>query len=316
MPIPYLTGIRKHLKVTLCLALLWSISTATWARFIAVAANQNDTFQNIILSNIEHKADLKGDDTYIDYAGNNPAYQIEQIKLYMTQKPDALIVLPATSNEEHNREILNLAGNIPVVFINTEPFANLNQLPQNSVYVGSNELESGTMEMQELARLAGYKGKVAMLIGEANHPAAKMRTQDVKDVLAKYPNMTLVASKVANWSRNEAYSITKKWLAEKLDFNILVANNDEMIIGAILAFQDAGIDPKPYLLGGIDATPDALQQMQEGNLDVTVLQDAKGQGTAALHVVDQLLQGQKLPPVHWVPFKLITPDNYQQLLSK
>ncbi|CAG9297685.1 substrate-binding domain-containing protein [Celerinatantimonas diazotrophica] len=316
MQIPYLAGIKKQLIITLYLVLLWSVSTASWARFIAVTANQNDTFRNIILSSIEQKADLQGDETYIDFAENDPIYQIEQIKLYMTQKPDALIVLPTSSDEQHNREILKLAGNIPVVFINVEPFTDLNKLPKNAVYVGSNELESGTMEMEELARLAGYKGKVALLIGKQTHPAAQKRTQDVKDVLAKYPNMTLVASQVANWSRNEAYSVTKKWLAEKLDFNILVANNDEMIIGAILAFQDAGIDPKPYLLGGIDATPDALQQMQEGNLDVTVLQDAKGQGSAALEVTDQLLQGQKLPPAHWVPFKLITPNNYQQLLSK
>lgn len=316
MQVPYITAIKKQLIASLCLALLWSVSTTSWARFIAVAGNYNDTFQNMILSNLEHKADSQGDDTYIDFAGNDPARQLEQIKLYMKQKPDALIVIPATSNEEHNKAILQLAGNIPVVFINSEPFADLNKLPKNSVYVGSNELESGTMEMEELARLAGYKGKVALLIGAATHPAAQKRTQDVKDVLAKYPNMKLVASQVANWSRNEAYSVTKKWLSEKLDFNILVANNDEMIIGAILAFQDAGIDPKPYLLGGIDATPDALQQMQEGNLDVTVLQDAKGQGTAALDVTDQLLRGQKLPPVHWVAFKLITPENYQQLMSK
>lgn len=65
-----------------------------------------------------------------------------------------------------------------------------------------------------------------------------MRTRDVKDVLAKYPDMSLVATTVANCDRNKAYKITKKQIQNKLNFNILVANNDEMVIGAILAMQD------------------------------------------------------------------------------
>lgn len=295
------------------LALVFIPTHAAQAKFIAVSASFNDTFQNMILKGIEDEADRNGDDSYIAYANMDKQRQLGQIREYVKAGADAIIAVTVDSNDEqHSQKMLDAAGKIPLIFINSEPFSDLKKLPKTSIYVGSNELDSGTMEMEELARLANYQGNVALLIGEPNHKAAKMRTQDVKDVLAKYSKMKLVASEVANWSRTQAYTITKKWIQQKLDFKVLVANNDEMAIGAILAFQDAGIDPKLYLIGGIDATPDALQMMDQQLLDVTVLQDADRQGEAAVEKAYQLLDKDPLPPTYWVPFKLVTQQNYQQ----
>ena len=56
----------------------------------------------------------------------------------------------------------------------------------------------------------------------------------------------------------------------------VAANNEEMAIGAILALQQAGKGPKNLVIGGIDATQDALREMD--NLAVTVFQDPKAQG--------------------------------------
>lgn len=304
----------RHRSWMLISSLIWLLTAApAQAKFIAVSASFNDTFQNMILKGIEDEADRNGDDSYISYANMDKQRQLSQIREYVQAGADAIIAVTVDGNDEqHTQKMLAAAGKTPLVFINSEPFHDLKKLPKSSIYVGSNELDSGTMEMEELARLASYQGNVALLIGEPNHKAAKMRTQDVKDVLAKYPKMKLVASEVANWSRNEAYTITKKWLQQKLDFKVLVANNDEMAIGAILAFEDAGIDPKPYLIGGIDATPDALQMMDQQLLDVTVLQDADRQGEAAVEKAYQLIDKATLPPAYWVPFKLVTLHNYQQ----
>jgi ABC-type sugar transport system substrate-binding protein len=205
---------------------------------------------------------------------------------------------------------------VPLIFVNVEPLKNLKEMPPNTVYVGSNEEQSGTMQMEELARLAAFKGKVALLMGEENHPAALMRTLDVKNVLAKYPEMTLVESKTGNWQRNQAYKIVSDWIKNKVDFNILVANNDEMIIGGIMALKDAGLDPKRYLTGGIDATPDALREMAQGNLNVSVLQDAAGQAQSAVDAAYLLINQKPVASPYWVPFRLVTAENYAEFLNK
>ena len=56
----------------------------------------------------------------------------------------------------------------------------------------------------------------------------------------------------------------------------------------------AGIDMKTVVVGGVDATQDALAAMQAGDLDVTVFQDAAGQGGGALDAALQLAKGEKV----------------------
>ncbi|SDG75089.1 ribose transport system substrate-binding protein [Vibrio xiamenensis] len=290
------------------------LSLPAHAVFIAVSVSAEDNFRNLITSNIEATVDRKGDEIYIDAASGDFDLQYKQIKSYVEAGADAVIILSA-GNQDQNQKLLEFAKQVPLVFVNVEPIADLSKMPPNSVYVGSNEEQSGTLEMEELARLAGYKGNVALLIGEPNHPAAKMRTLDVKNVMAKYPEMTLVKSETANWARNQAYKVVSGWIKENLDFKVLVANNDEMILGGIMALRDAGKDPKNYYTGGVDATPDALREMQAGNLDVTVLQDAVTQGITAVDVAYRLINGTQTEKTVWIPFRLVTPDNLENFIK-
>ena len=287
------------------------------AKFIAVSSpTESDNFRSLIMSNIEATVDSSpGNEVYIDYANNDFDLQYKQIKSYVNAGADAIIII-STGNESQNHMLFEFAKQVPLIFINTEPVPNLSTMPPNTLYVGSNELESGTLQMEELARLANYRGRVALLIGEESHSAAKKRTQDVKDVLAKYPNMQLVVSKSGNWQRNQGYSIVSGWIKQKIDFDILVANNDEMILGGIQALSDAGLDPNDYLTGGIDATYDALAEIDKGILDVTVLQDAIGQAKASVEASFMMMNGEAVPNPHWVPFRLVTKENYHEFMNR
>ena len=66
------------------------------------------------------------------------------------------------------------------------------------------------------------------------------------------------------------------WLSAGTPFDGVITNNDEMAIGAIQAIKAAGIDMATVVVGGIDATRDALATIQAGDLDVTVFQNAAG----------------------------------------
>ncbi len=67
------------------------------------------------------------------------------------------------------------------------------------------------------------------------------------------------------------------WIAAGHKPAAVIANNDNMAIGAINAMKSAGWDMKDVVVGGIDATQEALAYMKAGDLDVTVFQDAFGQ---------------------------------------
>ena len=80
------------------------------------------------------------------------------------------------------------------------------------------------------------------------------------------------------------------WLSKGETINAVAANNDEMAIGAILAIEKAGKVPnKDIFVGGVDATPAALEMMDQGKMTVTVFQDAKGQGSGGIETLVKMV---------------------------
>ena len=82
-----------------------------------------------------------------------------------------------------------------------------------------------------------------------------------------------------------------------------------MALGAIQALKSNGLLKKVKVIG-LDATPDALNSIEKGELSATVFQDAKGQGsTAAKNVID-VIKGKLVEnKITYIPFKLVTKEN-------
>ena len=60
-----------------------------------------------------------------------------------------------------------------------------------------------------------------------------------------------------------------------------------------------------------------LKEMEKGNLAVTVFQDAKGQGKAVVDSAVKLKKGEKFEsPYVYIPFQLVTQENYKEFLNK
>ena len=128
--------------------------------------------------------------------------------------------------------------------------------------------------------------------------------------------INVIDQQTANWSRDQAQNLMTNWLSTGTAFDGVIANNDEMAIGAIQAMKAAGIDMAKVQVGGIDATQDALAAMQAGELDVTVFQNAAAQGSGSLDAALKLAKGEAVDKKVYVPFELVTPANIDQYLSK
>ena len=73
---------------------------------------------------------------------------------------------------------------------------------------------------------------------------------------------------------------------------VVFCNNDDMAIGALQAIQAAGrtVNKDIYLVG-VDALDAAKNEVANGNMTGTVLNDAKGQATQAVECMEELLGG-------------------------
>ncbi|MDQ2697040.1 MAG: sugar ABC transporter substrate-binding protein [Pseudomonadota bacterium] len=240
--------------------------------------------------------------------------QLAQVRDFIDQGVEAVIVNPVDTAKTAPMTQLATAAGVPLVYVNRRP--DEPALPEGVVYVGSDENASGKLQAEEIARLLNNKGNVAIMMGELVTNAALLRTQGVEKVMAGHPQIRIVAKETANFRRNEGFDLMKRWLDAGIRIDAIAANNDEMAIGAITALQQAGRDPRELIIGGIDATPDALAEMEKGNLDVTVFQDAQGQGRGAVYVAVKLAQGGRVDSFLWIPFQLVTKDNYREFLDK
>jgi ribose transport system substrate-binding protein/inositol transport system substrate-binding protein len=307
------------------------IMTAMLAGLIAGAAHAenigvsmalfDDNFLTVLRNGmIDYSKELKDVNLQIEDAQNDVGKQLNQIQNFVASGVDAIIVNPVDTDATAAMTQAAAAAGIPLVYVNREP-ANVDQLPDKQAFVASKEIDAGTLETQEACRLLKAAGKteakVVVLMGELSNQASRMRTQAIKDVIGT-PDcsfMSVAEEQVGNWSRTQGGDLVTNWLSAGVKFDAILANNDEMAIGAIQALKAANVPMDQVIVGGIDATQDALAAMAAGDLDVTVFQNAAGQGKGALDAALKLAKGESIEKKVYVPFELVTPANlkdYQQ----
>ena len=274
-------------------------------------AKFDDNFLTVLRNGMQDYAKtLDGVTLQVEDAQNDVAKQQSQIQNFIASKVDAIIVNPVDTDATGAMSKIAADAGIPLVYVNREP-ANVDSLPEKQAFVASNEVESGTLETKEVCRLLKGKGKIVVMMGELSNQAARQRTKDVHDVIAtdECKGLQIVEEQTANWSRTEGSDLMTNWLSAGLEFDAVVSNNDEMAIGAIQALKAAGRSMDSVVIGGVDATQDALAAMAAGDLDVTVFQNAAGQGKGSVDAALKLAKGEKVETKVYVPFELVTPEN-------
>ena len=240
--------------------------------------------------------------------------QLSQIQNFVAEGAAAIIVNAADTSATPSITKVARAAGVPLVYVNRRPAEET--LPEGVVFVGSEELQAGTLEMEELARLMNHRGNVAVMIGELASNGAQLRTAAVEQVVAQYPGMKIVEKQVGNFQRERGLDLMNNWLTAGTKIDAVAANNDEMAIGAIMAIRQAGIPAGKILVGGVDATPDALAEVAKGTLAVTVFQNARGQAKGAVDAAMALARGERIDHFVWIPFELVTRDNYKSFLNR
>jgi inositol transport system substrate-binding protein len=317
--VPLIEDWRLEMKKTLLMALTAAAlitPLAASAQKIGVAMANSETFLAVLRNGMKDYAESKpGVSLQFTDAENDLAKQMDQIQNLVAQKVDALIVNPVDTDATTKITRMVVKAGIPLVYVNRMPAEKT--LPPKVSFVGSNEVDSGTLQMTEVCKQMGGKGNILVMMGQLSNQAATQRTKDIEDVIAKPPctGIKILQKQSANWLRVEGADLMSNWLSAGMQFDAVVANNDEMAIGAIQALKAANKLGKT-MVAGIDATQDGLAAMKAGDLKVTVFQDAFGQGRGAVDTALKIVAGEKVESKVWIPFELVTPANLQTFLSK
>jgi ABC-type sugar transport system substrate-binding protein len=309
---------KKFLLAAAAAALM---SGTAFAGNIGVSMANSDTFLTVLRKGIESAAAAANQPVQIEIADDDVSKQLSQIQNFIAGKVDAIIVNAVdTSATAPMTKLANDAG-IPIVYVNRQP-ADVDALGKGA-FVASNEVDSGTLETKEVCRLLKEAGKteanILIMVGDLANQAAVQRTKDIHDVAAGPDcgvKLNVLDEQTAVWDPVKAQDLMTNWIAAGHKPDAVIANNDNMAIGAINAMKAAGWDMKTVIVGGIDATQEALAYMKAGDLDITVFQDAAGQGGGAVGAAIALAKGEKVETKVWIPFQLVTPANMGDFMAK
>jgi inositol transport system substrate-binding protein len=299
----------KRISLLSLAAFLLSLSTAAQAVTVGVSmALFDDNFLTAVRASMKDRAEQLRVAAQFEDAGNDIGRQLNQIQNFIAQHVDAIIVNPVDTDATPRMTQLAVAAGIPLVYVNRMPGDR--QLPPRVSFVGSDETQSGTLEMTEVCRLLGGRGDIVVLMGELTNQSARQRTRDIDEVIARPDcrGIRVLDRQAADWKRTAAADLVTNWLSAGLRPAAVVANDDEMAIGAIQALKQAHL-LKSTIVAGIDATPDALAEMKAGGLTLTVFQNAPAQGRGAIDTALRLVRREAVPSFVWVPFELVTPEN-------
>ncbi len=301
------------------LAVATILSTPAMAAKIGVSMDKfDDNFLTVLRNGMSDYAKTQpGVSLQIEDAKDDVSKQLSQVQNFIANKVDAIIVNPVDTSATPAITKLAAEAGVPLVYVNRLP-ADLDQLGPKASAVVSDEKESGTYETQQVCKLLGGKGGILVIEGQLSNQAAVQRTKDVHEVIATpdCSGMKIVAEQTANWDRTQGQNLMTNWLSKGLKFDAVISNNDEMAIGAIQAMKAAGVDTKAAIVGGVDATQDALASMKAGDLKVTVFQNAAGQGKGAVDTALALASGKTVERWVKIPFELVTPDTLDKYAKK
>jgi inositol transport system substrate-binding protein len=298
---------------SLALSLMLASGAALADVKIGVSMSQfDDTWLTYLRESMDKKAKSLPDGVNLQFedARSDVVKQLSQVESFISQKVDAIIVNPVDTAATQRITKAAVAAGIPLVYVNRRP--DDLKLPAGVVTVASDDLEAGRMQMQYLADKMGGKGDIVILLGDLANNSTTNRTKGVKEVLAKYPNIKIEQEQPGIWSRDKGMTLVNDWLTQGREFNAVVANNDEMAIGASMALKGAGKEKGSVLIAGVDGTPDGLNAIKKGDMAVSVFQDAKGQADGSIDTAVKMVKKQPVEQAVWVPYRLITPENVDQ----
>lgn len=269
-------------------------------------------FITLMVEGMEEKAEELGCDLVMLDAQNDAQNQITQVENLIAQNVDVIVVAAVDSDAILPAIDMCEAADIPLVGVNM-----LFNTDEAYHYVGPDDVLAGELEMQHAIDAIGGEGNVVILEGPIGQSAQIQRLEGNMNVLEEYEGkVELLAQQTANWSREEALTLVENWIETfGGEIDAVIAQNDEMALGAIQALEAAGVKDD-VVVTGVDAIKDGCNAIKEGQLLGTVYQDAALEGQEAIQKAYDVLEGTVTEKkLDYIEMTWITEENVDELLT-
>jgi len=243
-------------------------------------------------------------------AEDDPNKQISQIDTLMLESPKVLLVSPAEVSVQTAIEKAYDKG-VGVVLLDRG-------IPGDkyTAHIGGDNVDIGRQAAEYIVKRLNGKGTVLMIQGKGGADATLDRKNGAMDVFKKNPGITVIEGDDCKYQRQAARSYMETFLQGGKPFDAVYAHNDEMAIGAYLAYDAAPTKPKtkPIFVGVDGCQQEVVQMIKDGKLDATFRYPDPG--PKGIEVAADFLKGIKPKDKKIVlPTEIVTKDNAEKYLA-
>ena len=265
--------------------------------------DQYDTFISEMMTKFTEYAADKEEETGVAInvelmdASQSQLTQNEQVKSLIEKGCDVICVNLVDRTEPTTITDLAESKQVPIIFFNRELVAEDLERWSELYYVGADALQSGVFEGELAANAFKTNAKMdkngddicqyVVLEGEAGHQDSIVRTEySVNTLIENGVEAEKLGYAIANWNRAQAQTKTAALLTQLSGkIELIIANNDDMALGAIDALRDSQIPREDWPgVVGIDGTDAGLLAVENGEMLGTVYNDKEGQAREMLNL--------------------------------
>jgi ribose transport system substrate-binding protein len=235
----------------------------------------------------------KYDFVYTD-AQSTTAKQVSDVEDMIARKVSAIFLAPREAEGFASTFQAAKAANIPIILIDRE--ATGTPGVDFVTVIKSDFVKEGTTAGEWLAKQTNGKAGIVELKGTTGSSVANDRSKGFMDAIGKSPDMKIIASQDANFTRAEGQKVMENIIqAQGKSITAVYAHNDEMALGAIAALKAANMNPgKDVMVISVDGQKSALQAIIAGDLNATVECNPRF-GPIAFDTLEKFWRGEKLP---------------------
>jgi ABC-type sugar transport system substrate-binding protein len=263
---------------------------------------------------IRGEAEKRGLDLKFADAQGKQAQQIQALTSFIAQKVDAIVLAPVV--ETGWEGVLQQAkdANIPVILVDRGI-----KVSDDSLYttlIASDFVEEGRMAAEWLAKKMNGKANIYELQGTTGAAPAIDRKKGFEEILAKYPDMKIIKSQSADFTRAKGKEVMEAFIkSDGKQIQAVYAHNDDMALGAGQALDEAGMNPgKDVILISVDGVKSAFEAMVAGKLNATVECNPL-MGPLVFDTINKVRAGEKVPKFIQNKDQLFEQSNAAQVIS-
>ena len=263
-----------------------------------------------MMNQMKAEAEKLGGITVIESDGQDQTpKQTADIEAAITKGVDGIVISPREVDAMAPAIQQAVDASIPVVTIDRR----VDKVPGILAHVGADNVLGGEAQGALIIKSFPNGARIINLQGTPGASPAIDRNKGLHNVLDKAPDKyKFVFEQTANFRRADGLSVTESALGG-MDSppDVIVAGNDDMILGAIEALKARNISGVVTI--GFDALPEALAAIKAGDLTASIEQLPGGQSRGAVQALVSFLRDGKTPEkvVLLTPIS-ITKDNISE----